>query len=163
MLSGFENMLPWLKISCVDYISYALSWVLSGPLAKICLYFDAQIGAITRTAPFQTLLGVGSSQTATWREGSSLWLSGPLVIGETLSLLWATSSEALPSLFRTSWGHSGPPWVHLWVTRWHYSEESTPRGSGSSRRSIKNVCPSPFREINILELLFYLFDLSIWR
>ena len=35
-----------------------------------------------------------------------------------------------------------------------YSEESTSRGSGSSRRSIENICPSPFREINILELLF---------
>ena len=41
------------------------SCVLSVPMTRIRLYFDAQIGAITRTAPFQTLLGVGSSQTAT--------------------------------------------------------------------------------------------------
>ena len=72
------------------------------------------------------------------RKGSSLWLhrapgnwgnpglspwatgpealpasSGPLRGTEALSLLWATGSEALPGLFRTSWGHSGPPWVPL--------------------------------------------------
>ena len=42
-------------------------------MTRIFLYFDAQIGDITRTAPFQTRLGVGSSQTATMRR-QSLWL-----------------------------------------------------------------------------------------
>ena len=49
------------------------SCVLSVPMIRICLYFDAQIGDITRTAPFQTLLGVGSSRAATTRRHSG-WL-----------------------------------------------------------------------------------------
>ena len=60
MLSGFKNMLYGLKLP-------DLSCVLSVPMTRNHLYFDAQIGAITRTAPFQTLLGVGSCQTATTR------------------------------------------------------------------------------------------------
>ena len=35
-----------------------------------------------------------------------------------------------------------------------YSEEPTSRGSGSTRRSFENPCPSLFREINILKALF---------
>ena len=44
------------------------------PLTRIFLYFAAQIGNITRTAPFQTLSGVGSCQTATTLRRQSLWL-----------------------------------------------------------------------------------------
>ena len=91
-------MLPGLRISCVDYPSYYLYLSVFVTLEKDLYFLPRLAGAITRTAPFQTLLGVGSSQYAT--------TLGPLVIGlESLSLLWATSSQALPGLFRTSWGH----------------------------------------------------------
>ena len=105
MLSGFKICCPALSpLNVGKYLAqnvYKPSqfhfYIYLCMLPQNLLYAFAQIGAITRTAPFQTLLGVGSSQTAT--------TLGPLAIGESLSLLWATSSQALPGLFRTSWGH----------------------------------------------------------
>ena len=87
--------------------------------------------------------GCWFSQTATWNEGSSLWLSGPLAFWRNpLSLLWATSSEVLPSLFRTSWGHRGPHWVHLWGIRWLSSEEPLSRDPDQPEES--RIFVSPF-------------------
>ena len=117
------------------------------PLAKIRLYFDAQIGAITRTAPFQTLLGVSSSQTAT--------TLGPLAIRESLSLLWATNSQALPGLFRTSWGHKALleftsesqediPWNNQRLCDPDQAEEEASR----------TFCPSSLEKINIWNFSF---------
>ena len=73
MLSGFKICCLALEYAVWIKIVFALSCVLSVPMTRKCLYFDAQIGNITRTAPFQTLLGVGSGQTATMRR-QSLWL-----------------------------------------------------------------------------------------
>ena len=57
------------------------------PLTRIILYFDAQIGDITRTAPFQTLLGVGSRPNSYNAKAALCGCTEPLVIGETLDSL----------------------------------------------------------------------------
>ena len=62
MLSGFKNMLPGLKMSCVDYPSYYLYLSVFVTLEKDLYFLPRLAGAITRTAPFQTLLGVGSAK-----------------------------------------------------------------------------------------------------
>ena len=96
-------MLPGFKICCLalEYavwikIVFALSCVLSVPMTRKCLYFDAQIGDITRTAPFQTRLGVGQGQTATTRRQSSWLPRAPWELERPSPL--ATSSEVLPGL-----------------------------------------------------------------
>ena len=111
-----------------------------------------RLADITRTTPFQTRLGVGPGQTATTRR-QSLWLprapgnwKDPLLGLQVLRHFRASSGplEGIVALHKSTFESQGDI----------YSEEPTSRGSGSSRRSIENICPSPFREINILELLF---------
>ena len=108
MLSGFKKYAVWL------YIYLALS-----PLAILAifdiiiylcmlsteqLYFYAQIGAITRTAPFQTLLGVGYRPNSYNAKAVFGCLPAPLVIGETLDSLLGLQvlrpSESLQDLLR---------------------------------------------------------------
>ena len=58
--------------------------------------------------PSRLLLGVGSGQETTTRYQLFVTAQSPWQFGETLSLLWDTSRGS-SSLFRTLWGHIGPP------------------------------------------------------
>ena len=124
------------------------------PLTRNLLYFDAQIGAITRTAPFQTLLGVGSCQTATMRRqlcwlhrAPGDWRDADPLLGLLVLRHFPASSGPLggiEALLESSFESQGDI----------YWEEPTSQRSRSSRGSIENICLSPSREINILESLF---------
>ena len=146
MLSGFKNMLcGFMLFMCATLETFYifLSRLAGYAITSNCTLPDSGCWFKPNSYLTRRQLFVAVRTPGDWRD--------------PLSLLWATSSEALPSLFRTSWGHSGPPWVHLWVTRWHPLEEPTSQRSRSSRRRIENICLPTSREINIWNLF-----LSVW-
>ena len=71
---------------------------------RICYILLSRLAVITRTAPFQTLLGVGSRPNSYNAKAVFGCLPAPLVIGETLDSLLGLQvlrpSESLQDLLR---------------------------------------------------------------
>ena len=82
---------------------------------------------------------------------------------ESLSLSFGLQALRLFQAYSGPLGGIGPYLSSLWVTRWQPLEEPTSQWRGlSRRRSCAIVCLSHLRENKYLELLFYLFILSIF-
>ena len=113
---------------------------------------------ITRTTPHSRSTGWGSRPNSYNVKAVFVAAQSPLGIGDTLSLGYKFRGASSGLLSGHLWGHFGPPWVQPQVTGCDiWPEEPSSQGSWPSRRRIEFIYPSPFREINILELL-----LSVW-
>ena len=119
---------------------------------RICYILLSRLAVITRTAPFQTSTGCGPGQTATTRR-QSLWLHRAPGDGEILTFSLGYRFWGLPILFRTSWGHRGPTWVHLWVKVTSAGKNQGLSHPDQPEEDREHLSPF-FREINIWNFSF---------
>ena len=157
MLSGFRLCCPALKnMLCGFIFIYACR-------LRTCYILLSRLAVITRTAPFQTSTGCWFRPNSYNAKAALLAAQSPWWLERCWPSPWATSSRRFPA-------SSGPLGGIVALLEFTFEaqgvicwEEPTSQPSGSSRRSIENICLLPSREINILESLFICLIYRLWR